>query len=91
MLEKEEMVLKYRSISPLYYRKGQENEKFEQIIYNFEPLIHYIVEQEIATQGIRIFKKVEPVLVTKQKIVVLPKKKTNSSKRCSYGCKSEVQ
>ncbi len=75
MLEKEEVVLKYRSISPLYYREGQENEEFEQITYNFEPFIHYIVEQETATQGIRISKKVEPVLVTKQKIVVLPKTK----------------
>ncbi len=74
-LEKEEVVLKYKSISPLYYREVQENEQFEQRTYNFEPSIHYVIEQEAVAQGIRISKKVELVLVIKQKIVILPKTK----------------
>jgi hypothetical protein len=43
------VVLKYRSISPFYYWEGQENEEFEQITYNFEPPICYVVEQEATT------------------------------------------
>jgi hypothetical protein len=43
------MVPKYRSTSPPYYWEGQENEEFEQKVQNFEPLIHYVVEQEVTT------------------------------------------
>jgi hypothetical protein len=32
MLEREEVVTKYRSVSPPYYRKDHENAKFEQIV-----------------------------------------------------------
>jgi hypothetical protein len=48
-LEKEEVVSRYRSTSPPYYRKDHENEEFAQKAQNFEPLIHYVVEQEAAT------------------------------------------
>ncbi len=43
-LKREEVILGYRFVSPLYYRNGQENEKFKQIVQNFEPPIHYVVE-----------------------------------------------
>jgi hypothetical protein len=39
MSEREEVVPRYRSISPTYYWKDHENAKFEQKIQNFEPLI----------------------------------------------------
>jgi hypothetical protein len=32
-----------------------------------------MVEQEVTTQGIRLSKGVEPILVIKQEIVILPK------------------
>ncbi len=35
-----------------------------------------MVEQEVATKGIRMSKGVEPVFIIKQKIVVLPRAKT---------------
>ncbi len=37
-------------------------------------MIHYVVEQEIATQGIKMSRGVEPVFVTRQETIVLPKK-----------------
>jgi hypothetical protein len=49
MLEREEVVLRYRSTSSPYYRKDHENEEFEQRVQNFEHSIHYVVEQEAAT------------------------------------------
>jgi hypothetical protein len=60
-------------ISPPYYQEGHENEEFEQRALNFEPLIYYVVEQKAITQGIKIFKGVELILVTRQEIIVLPK------------------
>jgi hypothetical protein len=63
MLEREEVVPRYRPASPPYYREGQENEEFEQRAHNFEPLIHYVVEQEVTIQGIRTSKGVELVLI----------------------------
>jgi hypothetical protein len=36
-------------------------------------LIHYVVEQEFVTLGIKISKGVESVLVIRQEIVVLPR------------------
>jgi hypothetical protein len=57
------VVLKYKFVSPPYYWEGQKNEKFEQKTQNFELPIHYVVEQEVITQGIRICKGVELVLV----------------------------
>ncbi len=56
---------KVQFTSPPYYRDGQKNEKFEQRAQNFEPSIHYIVEQEVATQGIRMSRGVELVLETR--------------------------
>ncbi len=44
MLEREEVILRYRSTSYPYYQKKDEDEEFEQIAQNFEPLIHYVVE-----------------------------------------------
>jgi hypothetical protein len=34
-----------------------------------------VVEQEVAVQGIKMFRGVELIFVTKQKIVILPKEK----------------
>jgi hypothetical protein len=42
---------------------------------NFEPLIHRVIEQEAATQGIKISRGIELVLVTIQETIVLPKAK----------------
>jgi hypothetical protein len=36
-------------------------------------LIHYVVEQKAATQGIKMSKGIEAVLITKPKIIVLPR------------------
>jgi hypothetical protein len=44
MLKREEVVPRYNSISPPYYRKDHENEEFEQKAQNFEPSIHNVVE-----------------------------------------------
>ncbi len=49
------------------------NEEFELRAHNFEPSIHYVVEQEVAIQGIKMPRGVELVLVTRQEIVVLPR------------------
>ncbi len=67
------MVPKYIFASLIYYRKDHENAEFEQRAQNFEPLIRYMVEQETTTQGIRMSRGVELVLVTRQETVVLPK------------------
>jgi hypothetical protein len=39
MLEREEVVPRYRFASPLYYQNDQENEEFEQRVQNFQPPI----------------------------------------------------
>ncbi len=49
MLEREEMVPRYKFVSPPYYREGQENEEFEQKVQIFTPPIYY-VELKVATQ-----------------------------------------
>jgi hypothetical protein len=36
-------------------------------------LIHYVVKQEVTNYGIRMSKGVEPILITRQEIIVLPK------------------
>ncbi len=59
MLEREEVVPRYRSTSPPYYRKDHDNKEFEQKVQNFEPSIHYVVEQEVATQGIKMSRGVK--------------------------------
>jgi len=46
MSKREEIVLRYRSASPIYYRDGQENKEFEQFFLKFEPLIHYVIEKK---------------------------------------------
>ncbi len=40
-----------------------------------EPPICYVAEQEVVTEGIKMSKGVEPILVTRQEIVVLLKAK----------------
>lgn len=65
MLEREEVVPRYRSTSPPYYRKDHDNEEFEQRVQNFEPSIHYVVEQEVATQGLKMSRGVKRIFVTK--------------------------
>ncbi len=55
-LEKEEVVPRYRSTSPPYYRQEHEDEELEKITKNFEPQIHYVVEQKATTQGIKMSK-----------------------------------
>ncbi len=42
---------------------------------NFEPPICYMVEQKATTQGIRMSKGIELILVTRQETVVLPRAK----------------
>jgi GTP cyclohydrolase FolE2 len=42
------------------------NEKFEQRPHNFEPSIRYVVELKATTQGIRMSRKVESILVIRQ-------------------------
>jgi hypothetical protein len=49
MLKREEIVIRYKSTSLLYYWDGKKNEEFEQKVQNFQPLIHYVVEQEATT------------------------------------------
>jgi hypothetical protein len=66
--KREEVVPRYKNVSPPYYKKGEENENFEQRAQNFEPLIHYVVEQEVPTQGIKISRGGESVFVTRQEI-----------------------
>ncbi len=75
MSKREEVLPRYIFASPPYYWNSQKNEKFGQKSQNFEPLIHYVIEQKVETQGIRMFKGVEPVLLTRQEIVILPKAK----------------
>jgi len=71
--KREEVVPRYKSVSFPYCRNGQENEELKQRAQNFEPTIHYIIEQEVATQGIRMSRGIELALVTKQEIIVLLK------------------
>jgi hypothetical protein len=71
MSKREEVVLRYIYASPPCSRNGQENEGFKQRAQIFEPMIHYIIEQEVATQGIRMSRGVELVFVTSQEIIVL--------------------
>jgi hypothetical protein len=49
--------------------------EFEQKTQNFELPIHYMVEQKATIQGIKMSKRVEPILVIKQETIVLPKAK----------------
>jgi hypothetical protein len=69
----EEVVPRYRLVSPPYYWEEYEDEEFEQKTYNFELPFHYVVEQKAIIQGIEMSKGVKLILVTRQKIVVLPK------------------
>ncbi len=55
-----------------YYQKDHENVESEQKVQNFEPPIHYVVEQKVAIQGIKMSKGIESILITKQEIVVVP-------------------
>jgi hypothetical protein len=65
--QKEEEIPRYKSISPPYYREENEDEKFEQRAQHLEPLIHCVLEQEAATQGIKMSRGVEPIFITRQK------------------------
>jgi hypothetical protein len=63
MSKREEIVPRYISTSPPYYRKDHDNEQFEQRAQNFEPSIHYVVEQEAIIQGMKMSIEVEPIFV----------------------------
>jgi hypothetical protein len=65
MSEREEVVPRYISTSPPYYWKDHEYEEFEQKVQNFELSIHSMVEQEVATQGIKMSRGVEPIFITR--------------------------
>jgi hypothetical protein len=52
----------YKFVSLPYYREGEENENFEQRAQNFEPLIHYVVEQKVVIQGIKISRELNQYL-----------------------------
>ncbi len=75
MSKREEVVPRYRSTSHFYYRDGLENKEFKQRVHNFEPMIHYVIEQEAATQGIKMSRGIELILVTRQETIVLPRAK----------------
>jgi hypothetical protein len=64
-LEREEVVPRYKFVSPPYYQE-HEDEELEKKAQNFEPHTHYVVEQKVATQDIKISKGIEPILVIKQ-------------------------
>ncbi len=49
MSKREEVIPRYKFVSPLYYWKEYEDEKFEEKTHNFEPQIHYLVEYEAIT------------------------------------------
>jgi len=70
--KREEVVPRYKSTSPPYYQE-HENEELEERAQNFEPRIHYVVEQEATTQGIKMSKQVEPILIIREKIIILPR------------------
>ncbi len=42
---------------------------------NFKPRIYYVGEQKATTEGIKMFRRVKPILITKQEIIFLPKAK----------------
>jgi hypothetical protein len=63
--EKEEVISRYKFVLPIYYREEHEDEELEERVQKFEPYIHYVVEQEVIIQGIRMSKGVEPILVTR--------------------------
>ncbi len=65
MSKMEEVIPRYRSTSLPYYNKEHEDEKLEVRSQNFEPRICYVVEQEAATQSIKMSRGVESILVTK--------------------------
>ncbi len=71
--KREEVVPRFKFASPLYYWEDHENEEFEQVKQKFEPLIHYLVEQKVAIQGIKMFKGIELILITEQETMILPK------------------
>jgi hypothetical protein len=48
-LEREEVVLRYKFAKPPHYKKEHEDEEFEERAQNFEPQIHYVVEQKATT------------------------------------------
>ncbi len=55
-------------------------------------MIHYIVEQEVVTHGIRIFRGVEPIFITRQQNVILPRTKPIITKGVPMAVRvSEVQ
>ncbi len=69
--ERKEIVLRYRFASPPYYQDGWVNEEFEQRAQDFEHPICYVVKQKAVTQGIIMSKGIEPILITRQELVVL--------------------
>jgi hypothetical protein len=75
-LERKKIIPKYRSVSLLCYREDHENEEFEQRVHNLKPPIPYVVEQEVAIQGIRMSRGVESIFVIRQETIVLPRIET---------------
>ncbi len=75
MLERKEVMPWYISVSPPYYQEEHEDQEREEITQNFEPHIPYVVEQKAAIQDIKMSRRVELILVTRQEIEVLPKTK----------------
>jgi hypothetical protein len=86
-LKREEVVPRYKSISPPYYQENHENEEFEQKAQNFEPSICYMVKQKVAIRGIRMSRAIESILVIKQETVVLPRVKPIVAKGVSMAIK----
>jgi len=58
-------VPRYIHVSPPFYQEEHEDEELEKKAHNFEPHIHYVVEQKVTIQGIKISKGVECVLITR--------------------------
>jgi hypothetical protein len=73
--KREEVVPRYKYASPPYYQEEHENEKLEERAQNFEPRIPNVVEQEATTQGIKLSKQVELVLVIRKIYIILPRVK----------------
>jgi hypothetical protein len=65
MLKKEEIILRCRSTSPPYYQEEHEDEKLEKITQNFELEIHYVLEQKVATKGIKTSRGVHMIFITR--------------------------
>ncbi len=71
--KKEEVIPRYKLVSLFIIEKNIRMRNLKKKTQNFEPQIHYVVEQKIATQGIKMSRRVESIFVTKQETIVLPR------------------